>query len=74
MNERVLCVLSAIHSIEPPYPSFGALLDAIADAVNASPDQRHVYVYALDVARDDKLMRQTELPVPTSFMVSDLRD
>ena len=74
MNERVLCVQSAIHSFERPYPSFGALLDAIADAVTVSPLFRHVHIYVLDAGRDDTLMQQTELPVPTSFMVSDLRD
>lgn len=74
MNERVLCVLSGLESIAQPYPAFAALLGAIADAVKASPDYRHVYIYALDADRDDLLMQQTELPVPTSFMVSDLRD
>ena len=74
MNERVLCVLSGLESIAQPYPAFAALIDTIRDAVTASPLFKHVHIYVLDAGRDDTLMQQTELPVPTSFMVSDLRD
>ena len=74
MSERIACVLAALYELEQPYPAFAALVQAIADAAIASPAYAHVYVYALDVPRDATLTQQTELPVPMSFMMTDLRD
>lgn len=73
MSERLACVLAALQALNQPYPAFAALVQAIADAALASPDYAHVYVYVLDVPRDVTLTQQTELPVPMSFMMTDLR-